>query len=173
MTQTCMPVVFSFVSFCIILIYTSFFNGMSIIIVGNSGCLLFGATHSLPLHMAMVATSIAVFKFKDCGTIMTDSENIIIFRRVIFTLSHTSLVPRPEFKLEWVLWRPWLVKIVPYFDLEINLLISLWFVCFHRVAWWFSPSTSASSTIITDFPVSYTLPWAVLGGDCSGGGIIL
>ena len=25
-------------------------------------------------------------------------------RRVIFTLSHTSLVSRPEFKLEWVLW---------------------------------------------------------------------
>ena len=26
--------------------------------------------------------------------------------RVFFTLPHTSLLPRPEFKLEWVLWGP-------------------------------------------------------------------
>ena len=74
--------------------------------------------------------------------------------RVVFTLSHTSLVPRPEFKLEFVLWGARLVKVIRCFDLEINFLISLWFVCFHRVDRWFSPSTSAFSTITTDFPVS-------------------
>ena len=47
-------------------------------------------------------------------------------------------------------------------DLEINLLKSLRFVCSRREARWFSPSSSASSTIITDFPVSPNTP-SVLG----------
>lgn len=68
-----------------------------------------------------------------------------------FSTLHASLVSIPKFKLEWVLWGPRLVKIVPFFDLEINLMISLRFVCFRRAATWFSSSTSPSSIIITDF----------------------